>query len=363
MGKKSTASVTAGKKTFDKAIEYVANPTQLGGIELFSTLNGPGVPNRVAWVNTGAGLHYKVVIDRGLDIAEAFYKGMSLAWLSLSGSNRPEISRNRGLDWLWGFYGGLMVSCGPSNVGAPGMDNGQELPLHGRHSNLSATLESVVSADPLMNKNEMSLTGIVREAKLFEPNIELRRTISSPLGCAKIEIDDTFINRGTVKTEHAWLLHMNYGYPLVEEGTELIYRGEIYPLPSAVDYFSKRKFQIAPKPMHEHDVNEAVAYIDPKADRDGIVHCGLINDKRGIGLKISFLKKDFPRIANWHHFGTSGQYVMGIEPANCGVEGRAKDRERGWLKFLNPGEKKHYHCTVEVLEGKEALANFRKQAR
>jgi hypothetical protein len=359
----SKKTVKTQSKEFSKAIEYVANPAQLGGIELFSTLDGPGYTNRVALVNTGGGLHYKVTIDRGLDIAEAFYKGQSLAWLSLSGSNRPEISRNRGLDWLWGFYGGLLASCGPSSAGATCNDNGQELSLHGRHSNLSATLESVVNSDPLMNRNDMSVTGIVREAKLFEPNIELRRTISSPLGSAKIEIDDTFYNRGTIRTEHAWLMHMNFGYPLVEEGTELIFKGDVQPLPSAVEYFSKRNFRIAPKPMHEHDVSEAVAYLDPKADRDGMVYCGLINEKRGFGIRLSFLKKDFPRIANWHHFGTAGQYVMGIEPANCGVEGRAKDRERGWLKFLNPGEKKHYHLTVEVLEGRDALAGFRKQMR
>ncbi len=342
---------------------YVANPAQLGGIELFSTLNGPGYPNRVAWVNTGSGLHYKVVIDRGLDVAEAFYKGMSLSWLSLSGVTRPEMSINKGLDWLWGFYGGLVVSCGPSFVGAPDRDKDQELSLHGRHSSLSSILESVVNPDPLRGQEEMSLTGIVREAKLFEPNIELRRTIRSPLGRSELIIEDTFINRGTQTTEHAWLLHMNMGYPLIEEGAEFIYDAEVQPLPSAVEYFKKDKFWILPKPMHEHDIAEAVAYMDPKTDSAGMVHCGVINSRRNIGLKISFSKRDFPRFVNWHHFGTCGQYVMGIEPANCGVEGRSKDRQRGWLKFLKPGEKKKYRCAIEVLEGADQLAGFRKLGR
>jgi len=339
---------------------YVANPAQLGGIELFSAMNGPSYSNRVAWVNTGSGLHYKVVIDRGLDIAEAFYKGMSLSWLSLSGITRPEMSLNKGLDWLWGFYGGLVVSCGPSSAGSPVKDRGQDLPLHGRYSNLSATLESVINPDPLLDRGEMKITGIVREAKIFEPNLELRRTISSPLGQSKIVIEDTFLNRGTQETEHAWLLHINLGFPLIEPGTELIYRADVHPLPSAVDYFTKRKFQIVPEPLPEHAMGEAVAYFDPKTDRDGQVHCGVINPHRKIGLKISFSKRDFPRFVNWHHFGPCGQYVMGIEPANCGVEGRDKDRERGWLKFLKPGEKKKYRATIEVLEGPDQLAEFRR---
>jgi len=362
MAKKSakiSASVPAG------VTSYVVNPTQLGGIELFSTLNGPGCNNRVAWVNTGSGLHYKVVVDRGMDIAEAFYKGMSISWLSLAGINKPEISINRGPDWLWTFFGGLVTSCGPTFVGAPGKDKDQELSLHGRHSNLPATIESIINPDPMLDRDEMKITGIVRESRLFDPNIELRRTVSSPLGKSQIVIEDHFLNRGNTESEHAWLLHINLGYPLLEPGAELVFRGKITPIGSdAVDYFNKRKFWIVPEPLKEHQAyGEACAYIDPSPDSDGMVHCGLINAKRQIALKISFNKKDFPRLVNWQHFGPNGQYVMGIEPANCGVEGRAKDRERGWLKFLKPGESKHYRCTFEVLEGKEQIDSFRKQMK
>ena len=174
MAKKSPAALSS-----DHA--YVVNPAQLGGIDLLSQIDGPAAGTRCAWVNTGSGLHYKVLVDRGLDIAEAFYKGMSLSWLSLSGAPRPEMAMHRGLDWLWGFFGGLVASCGPSSAGAPCKDGTEELGLHGRHTNLSASLESVVGPDPLRGLTEMSITGVVRQAKLFEPNLELRRTITSPL--------------------------------------------------------------------------------------------------------------------------------------------------------------------------------------
>ena len=348
------------KKKADKPGFYAINPRQFGGIELLCALDGPGYSNRLAWVNTGSGLHYKVVIDRGLDIAEAFYKGMSLSWLSLSDITRPEMSLNKKLDWLWGFYGGLVVSCGPSWAGAPSQDQGQDLSLHGRHSNLSATVESIINPDPMMGKETMSITGIVREARLFNPNIELRRTISSPLGQSRIVIEDTFTNRGNQIAEHAWLLHINLGYPLLEPGAEFIFKGKVNPLPSAIDYFKKRKFQIIPESLEDHaGAGEACAYIDPETDKNGMVHCGLINSKRRIGLKISFAKRDFPRFVNWQHFGPNGQYVMGIEPANCGVEGRHVDRKRGWLKFLKPNQTKKYKATLEVLEGREQLDAFR----
>ena len=36
----------------------------------------------------------------------------------------------------------------------------------------------------------------------------------------------------------------------------------------------------------------------------------------------------------------SGNYVVGLEPGNCWVEGIARERERGTLQFLEPGETK-----------------------
>ena len=44
----------------------VINFTQVGGIETSVLDNGLGKGTRIAWVNTGSGLRYKVVIDRGL---------------------------------------------------------------------------------------------------------------------------------------------------------------------------------------------------------------------------------------------------------------------------------------------------------
>ena len=342
---------------------YVINPLQLGGIELVRHLDGPGAGTRSAWVNTGSGLQYKVLIDRGLDIGEAFYKGTSLTWLSLGGSPAPEMALNKGLDWLWGFYCGLLASCGPSSAGAPCLDKGQELSLHGRHSNIPATIESVVSPDPVRGVDAMSITGIVREAKLFNPNQELRRTISSPLGGSRIIIEDTIINRGNETADHAWLLHINFGYPLLEPGARFIFSGTVNPLPAYRDYYTKRNFTVIPKPLNAHrGAGEACAYIDPKADRDGLVHCGVLNAKRKIAVKISFAKAHFPRFVNWQHFGPDGQFVMGIEPANCGVEGRNVDRQRGWLDRLKPGQVKQYRAEIEVLEGTKALAQFRKLA-
>src|SRR6476620_700746 len=118
---------------------FVLNSAQLGGIETSVLDNGPGRGTRIAWVNTGAGLRYKVVIDRGLDIADAEFLGQSLTWHSLTGLTAPSHAYNRGMEWLRGFYGGLLVSCGPLNAGAPFAEDGEEYGIHGSHSDTPAT--------------------------------------------------------------------------------------------------------------------------------------------------------------------------------------------------------------------------------
>ena len=44
-----------------------------------------------------------------------------------------------------------------------------------------------------------------------------------------------------------------------------------------------------------------------------------------------------------------------LEPANCLVEGRDKDRQRGLLQFLEPGESREYMLEIGVLDGNDAI--------
>jgi len=52
--------------------------------------------------------------------------------------------------------------------------------------------------------------------------------------------------------------------------------------------------------------------------------------------------------------------VVGIEPSNGWVEGRDKERQRGTLVYLEPGEKRSYELEVAFLQGEDAL-EFAKQ--
>ena len=76
---------------------------------------------------------------------------------------------------------------------------------------------------------DMSITGIIKEYNIFGPNLELRRTISATLGQAEIRIKDEVINRGNTPVPLMILYHFNFGFPLVDEGTKILWEGAWEP--------------------------------------------------------------------------------------------------------------------------------------
>src|SRR5256885_7873582 len=109
-------------RTSDTSGSRFINPAQLGGIESYVIDDGPARGVRALCVNTGGGLRYRVLVDRGLDIDQAFFNQMSLAFLAHKGVTPPTRGLDRGLDWLKGFGAGLLTSCGPFNTGGPVVD-------------------------------------------------------------------------------------------------------------------------------------------------------------------------------------------------------------------------------------------------
>ena len=336
------------------------NVLQVGGIETSVLDDGLARGVRIAWVNTGAGLRYKVVLDRGMDIADAEFRGQSLTWLSFGGVRRPDPAYNRAFDWLNSFSGGLVVGCGPVNIGEPCEDGGEVLGLHGTHSNTPATIESIINPDLAAGRMEMSITGLIRTARVFGPEIELRRTISSTLGDPAIRIRDEFTNRGNTPTPHAWMLHMNFGYPLTEPGASTFcWRGSLKPMTpaSAEWYVPGRDYRSVPAPQEAHrGTGEVVAYIDPPADGQGQVTCGIVNTRRGFGVRLEYDKRQFPRLGNWQHWGPGGSFVGALEPMNGTVDGRDKDRAAGLMDSLAPGQHKLYEYVLTVLSDPRDLA-------
>lgn len=344
--------------------DKISNPTQLGGIETSVLDNGAGRGTRIAWVNTGSGLRYKIVIDRAMDIADASYNQHNLSWISHTGVTPPEAFSQRGADWLRTFGGGLVTTCGLSHFGPPEEDEHGARGLHGFISNQPSEIESIIQPEPLQGRMDMSITGKIKETQLFGPSFELKRTVSGTLGKAVIRIHDEVLNIANTPQPHMILYHCNFGWPLVDEGADILWQGTWKSAGRENDdkiFRDGNNFRKCPAPVETHKGGgEAVVFIDPVAGPTGQSVCGLHNSELGIAIALRFNKDQLPCLTNWQHWG-KGEYVTGLEPGTNPPIGQARARKQDQLAFLQPGEKKVYDLEFEVLHNENSIREFLKK--
>ncbi len=343
-----------GQKWTDK----ISHAAQLGGIETAVLDNGAGRGTRVAWINTGTGLRYRVVIDRAMDIMDAFFNQHGLAWLSHSGITAPQPFSDKGSDWLRTFGGGLLTTCGLSHMGGPETDEFGSRGQHGLISNTPCEIESILQPDPFSGRMEMSITGRMRETRLFAPGLELRRTISGTLGQPVIRIRDEVTNLGNRPAPHMLLYHFNFGWPLIDEGTDLILNGPYHHLDEARDsilFNGKNNFRKCPAPLEAHrGTQEAVGVFDVPANAQGYCICGAHNASLGIAVSLKYKKEQLPWLSNWQHWGP-GEYVTGIEPGTNPPIGQAAARKQNQLVMLAAGETREYDLELEILADAQSI--------
>ncbi|MHC4538003.1 MAG: DUF4432 family protein [Planctomycetota bacterium] len=307
----------------------VNNYAQIGGIETSVLDNGLAKGTRIAWINTGSGLRFKVIIDRALDIVDAFYNQYSLAWLSHAGVTSPRPDANRGLEWLYSFGGGLLTTCGLTHVGGPETDEFGERGLHGRISNIPGRIESIVQPDLLSEKLQMSITAVITPAP------------------------------------HMILYHCNYGFPLVDEGTQILCKGKWASRGLDMDnavFNSRRNFRKCSKPLDSHRAGgEGCAFINAAADKKGICTAGLYNRKLGLALVLKYKKRQLPWLSNWQHFGP-GEYVTALEPGTNPPIGQGIARKQKKLIHIAPGKSKTYDLEMTILTDKDQIKSFVKAA-
>ena len=330
----------------------ISNISQLGGIETSVLDNGPGKGVRIAWINTGSGLRFKVVLDRAMDIAEAFYNQHNLAWISHTGITAPNPAAFSGTEWLRTFTGGLLTTCGLSHVGPPEEDGSDQRGIHGRIGNQPVNLASIVQPDIQDDRMDMSICGTIGETRVFGPNLELKRCISARLGKAKIRISDEVRNCGNEPSPHMLLYHFNCGWPLVDQGAGILWKGEWESRGRSMDdaLFNKgHDFKTCPPPIEPHvGGGEACGFIDMASDKDGYSLCGIHNPGLNLALSIRYDKTQLPAFTNWQHWGR-GEYVTGLEPGTNTPIGQAEARRQGKLIILEPGESRKYDLELEVL--------------
>ena len=342
-------------------LTLVGNLSQLGGTRHYNLAAGRAKGTAAVDFDTGSGLYFTVLPDRGLDISAATYKGINLVYRTPNGEVHPAFYHPHGSEWLRTFFGGLLTTCGLTYFGAPGYDGDETLGLHGRYSATPAVQVRDISCW-CEDDYRLELRGAVEECSLFGDRIRLTRTISADLGGRCLQIHDVAENFGFRNSPLTILYHINCGFPLLDAGSELVLSSiecDPYDEVSRVEQDHFDRFTAPVPGFQEQNFLHRMA-----VDGEGYAYAAILNRKLlgGLGLYIKFLSASLPYLSEWKMLG-EGEYVVGLEPCNVRCANRAVLRQRGILPSLSPGETREMRLEIGILEGIEEIKAFVKRTR
>jgi len=102
----------------------------------------------------------------------------------------------------------------------------------------------------------------------------------------------------------------------------------------------------------------------PRAGADGLGRAAILNpdigDGRALGVELAWSHETLPRLFQWRVMSDQN-YVVGLEPGNAPIEGRAHARESGTLVTLAPGEERRTSLRITLHGDADGLAGARER--
>lgn len=341
--------------TSEELKKWIGDISQIAGIKSYTLNEGKAKGVNALDIRTGSGLNFTVLPDRSMDIVWMDYKGLPIGYITKAGIVNPQYYQSNGYEWLRSFYGGVLTTCGLTHVGPPEKEGIWELGLHGRIANIPA-FEVNHSTDWESNDLVFTIKGKMREAVLYEENLVLSRKIIARGGENKVTVFDEIENQGYEDTPCMILYHMNMGFPLVSEQSQLI--APIMKTDARDEDAVKGIDRFASFEAPTKGYVSQVFFHKPISDEDGTTCVGIVNELMSFGLYIRYNCKELPFLTQWKMMGCQ-DYVVGLEPGNCKPIGRNATRERGELEILKAGEKKLIKLELVVLSSHDEIQEYK----
>ena len=196
----------------------------------------------------------------------------------------------------------------------------------------------------------MKIKAVVEETAMFGENLRMTREYLCNAGKNEMRIFDTVENIG-FSTEQLMLnYHFNFGYPFVSEHTKVESATDTV-LPQK-DYMPKKGYEDFAVPtdghpslVYYHGVGESDDAFAEIINPEFPVMNGKV--RMPVKVRLKWSSVDLPNMVHWK-MPASGNYVLGIQPANCLVDGRVKEKENGTAIYLEPGRKMTYQLGLEL---------------
>ena len=317
----------------EKLYRYVGNEAQLYGVRRVILDEGNARGIAIYQVTTAGGLELDILPDTGLDIGRVKFKGVNMNYMSKNGYDSPVRFLPVSGNFDRYFPGGMLFTCGLLSAGPENTDtDGDFHPLHGRYHGNSASGLCAYADD-----HNIHVCGEIRETAQGKHNFSVRRKYTIPAFGSEILIEDEITNLTPSPVEYMMLYHMNFGYPMLSEKSEIIFPEKRKVTPRTK--YAEEKLSENCKISAPIDGEEECVYFNEMED-DAYV-C-LKNHELGIEAQITWSLDTLPILAHWKNM-KSGDYVLGLEPSSCYIMGRERERREGKLRVLAPfGSVKHF---------------------
>ncbi|MDD4189011.1 MAG: aldose 1-epimerase family protein [Eubacteriales bacterium] len=337
--------------------KMIGNVSQIGGTRHYELTEGNSRGTRAIDVNTGSGFCFTILPDRGMDISQASYKGINLVFRTQNGEVNPAFYDPKGSEWLRVFFAGLLTTCGLTYFGAPGMDEGADLGLHGRYSAIPARQ---VCDNSGFSDGEylIDVSGVIDETVLFGSKLRMKRKIRSKVGSRSLFISDEIENLSSLPSPYTIMYHINFGFPLLDEDSEILsLSSKVEPYDEIAQAGLPRwnKFEKPDSAWREQNFLHTM-----RKDEHGYTYAAIINQKLmdGLGVYIKFMPDQLPYLSQWKMAGES-DYVTALEPCNTMIANRGQLRKEGMLPMIGSYEKKINCVEIGILEGEKEISEFK----
>ncbi|MBQ3424944.1 MAG: aldose 1-epimerase family protein [Clostridia bacterium] len=303
-------------------------------------------------------LCFKLLADKCLDIAELSYRGVNFSFMAKPGLQGLGPWDTHGEEAVRSIMGGMMFTSGVENICAPCTIRGVDYPMHGR---MRSTPAEHLCTDAFWGAEGYRLTasGEMREAALFGENMVLRRRVDTVYGQKRLTVTDVIENESAREEPMMLLYHINLGWPLLDEDLHLrLPTRKVTPRDAEADGHEGAYDRMDPPKDNEP---EYVFIHDLKHDDAGDTCAIAWNGKLALGLQIEWNVKNLPFFMEWKSTA-SGDYALGLEPANSSVYGRPWHEARNSVHTLAPFAREENTLTFTVLDGmaeiEAALSDF-----
>lgn len=310
----------------------------------------------VVEVNNGR-LRFTVVPTRGMGLWRASLGQLQLGWKSpVKGPVHPSMVRlsdPSGIGWLDGFDE-LLVRCGLESNGAPEFDAQGKLVhgLHGKIANLPAhQLEVSIDGDA----GEISVRGVVDEARLFGNNLRLESTVTTRVNEPSLTITDVVSNISADESDLELLYHVNFGPPLLEPGAKAVLPIRKLAPRDVVAKGNLPKWDTYGPPTP--GLAESCFFFQLCPDANGNTEAVLHNEAASQGVALRQNTTQLPYFVLWKNtLGEQDGYVAGMEPAINFPNPKSFEKQHGRVAVLKPGEQRTFQLTLEALPNEATVA-------